>query len=111
MEFEDVDSKIIGYGLCGFGKVEVRGYDFQGVCGVWFRKRGSRVGRLAVGHWYLTGLGFLRTELVTRRVWLPEQGRASEERVGIEAQRRSSCVGTSTWRCNGIVGKDQTWDV
>ena len=30
VEFEGVDSKIIGYGLCGFGKVEVGGYDFQG---------------------------------------------------------------------------------
>ena len=29
VEFEDVDSKIIGYGLCGFSRVEVRGYNFQ----------------------------------------------------------------------------------
>ena len=29
VEFEDVDSKIIGYGLRGFGRFEVRGYDFQ----------------------------------------------------------------------------------
>ena len=29
VEFEDVDSKIKWYGLRGFSRVEVRGYDFQ----------------------------------------------------------------------------------